>query len=112
MLCRNVSKHQSTPRNIPGERRSQTFCSLHLVFMYGGFLHVTATWQHVSRRFRVMMCIRCCTSREGNYYKIVLKSGSLNLLEHAGPVQACNGIALPLTIYVNTLRTGDADLRF
>jgi hypothetical protein len=27
----------------------------------------------------------------------VLKSGSLNLLEPSGPVQACNGIALPLT---------------
>ena len=27
---------------------------------------------------------------------IVLKSGSLNLLEHSGPVQDCNGIALPL----------------
>ena len=27
---------------------------------------------------------------------IVLKSGSLNLLEPSGPVQACNGIALPL----------------
>jgi len=26
----------------------------------------------------------------------VLKSGSLNLLEPLGPVQACNGIALPL----------------
>jgi hypothetical protein len=26
---------------------------------------------------------------------IVLKSGSLNLLELSGPVQACNGIALP-----------------
>jgi len=26
---------------------------------------------------------------------IVLKSGSLNLLEPLGPVQACNGIALP-----------------
>jgi len=26
-----------------------------------------------------------------------LKSGSLNLLEASGPVQACNGIALPLT---------------
>jgi len=26
----------------------------------------------------------------------VLKSGSLNLLELSGPVQACNGIALPL----------------
>jgi len=28
---------------------------------------------------------------------IVLKSGSLNLLEPSGPVQACNGIALPFT---------------
>jgi hypothetical protein len=27
---------------------------------------------------------------------IVLKSGSLNLLEPSGPVQACNGTALPL----------------
>jgi hypothetical protein len=26
---------------------------------------------------------------------IVLRSGSLNLLEHLGPVKACNGIALP-----------------
>jgi len=26
-----------------------------------------------------------------------LKSGSLNLLEHSGPVQACNGIALSFT---------------
>jgi len=25
-----------------------------------------------------------------------MKSGSLNLLESSGPVQACNGIALPL----------------
>ena len=28
---------------------------------------------------------------------IVLKSGSLSLLEPTGPVQACNGIALPFT---------------
>jgi hypothetical protein len=27
---------------------------------------------------------------------IVLKSGSLNLLEPSGPVKACNGISLPL----------------
>ena len=26
----------------------------------------------------------------------ILKSGNLNLLEPSGPVQACNGIALPL----------------
>ena len=30
---------------------------------------------------------------------IVLKSGSLNLLEPSGPVQACNGIALPYFLY-------------
>jgi len=30
---------------------------------------------------------------------IVLKSGSLNLLEPSGPVQACNGIALPFLLY-------------
>jgi len=30
---------------------------------------------------------------------IVLKSGSLSLLEPSGAVQACNGIALPLTHY-------------
>jgi len=29
---------------------------------------------------------------------VVLKSGSLNLLEPSGPVQACNGIALPLPL--------------
>ena len=29
---------------------------------------------------------------------IVLKSGSLNLLESLGPVQACNGIALPFLL--------------
>ena len=29
---------------------------------------------------------------------IVLKCGSLNLLETSGPVQACNGIALPLPL--------------
>jgi hypothetical protein len=40
---------------------------------------------------------------------VVLKSGDLNLLEPYGPVQACNGIALPihnyLTFYV-VLATG------
>jgi len=32
------------------------------------------------------------------HVQIVLKSGSLNLLEPSGPVQACNGIALPLRL--------------
>jgi len=33
---------------------------------------------------------------------IVFKSGSLNLLEPSGPVQACNGIALPFTFCLRT----------
>ena len=37
---------------------------------------------------------------------IVLKSGNLNLLEPSGPVQACNGIALPLSSVVTCYRGG------
>ena len=33
-----------------------------------------------------------------HHVPIVLKSGSLNLLEPSGPVQACNGIAIPLPL--------------
>jgi hypothetical protein len=29
---------------------------------------------------------------------IVMKSGNLNLLEPSGPVQTCNGIALPFSL--------------
>jgi hypothetical protein len=37
----------------------------------------------------------------------VLKYETLNLLEHSGPVQACNGIALPLPfLIVRTLKIG------
>jgi len=31
---------------------------------------------------------------------IVFESGSLNLLETSGPVQACNGIAVPVCMYI------------
>jgi hypothetical protein len=42
---------------------------------------------------------------------IVLKSGSLNLLEPSGPVQICNGIALPLPLfYYRTLVDLNQDL--
>jgi len=34
------------------------------------------------------------------HVSIVLKSGSLNLLEPSGPVQTCNGIALPLFTFL------------
>ena len=36
---------------------------------------------------------------------IVLKSGSLNLLEPSGPVQACNWIALPLNVTAEPIPT-------
>ena len=36
---------------------------------------------------------------------IVLKSGSLILLEPSGPVQACNGIALPLPLRIRTSKS-------
>jgi hypothetical protein len=35
------------------------------------------------------------------HVSIVMKSGSFNLLEPSGPVKACNGIALPILLYVN-----------
>ena len=38
------------------------------------------------------------------YVPIVLKSGSLKLLEPSEPVQACNGIALTIELYM--FRTG------
>jgi hypothetical protein len=38
---------------------------------------------------------------------IVLKSGSLNLLEPSGSVQACNGIALPFTDVIILLKNTD-----
>ena len=48
-----------------------------------------------------------------------MKPGSLNLLEPSGPVQACNGISLPLPfnsaksklLNINTLVTGYGDFR-
>jgi len=35
---------------------------------------------------------------------IVLKSGILNLLEPSGPIQACNGVALPIIICYSMLK--------
>jgi len=40
---------------------------------------------------------------------IVLKSGSFNLLEPSGPVQACNGIALPLLLLSNSDNGGHSN---
>ena len=37
---------------------------------------------------------------------VVMKSGNLNFLEHSGPLQACNGTALPFNISLSSaLRT-------
>jgi hypothetical protein len=41
---------------------------------------------------------------------IVMKSGSLNLLEPSGPVKACNGIALPLREFNLETRMAFLDL--
>ena len=42
-------------------------------------------------------CQPNCISIYHIIYHIVLKSGSLNLLEPSGPVHACIGIAVPFT---------------
>ena len=39
----------------------------------------------------------CRTDNLTTFMGRLLKSGSLNLLEPSGPVQACNGITLPYT---------------
>ena len=43
-------------------------------------------------------CVRLTTYHL--HVPIVKKSGGLNLLEPRGPVQACNGTAIPLYIYI------------
>jgi len=35
------------------------------------------------------------------YCAVVMKFGNLNFLEPSGPLQACNGTALPLLGYLN-----------
>ena len=41
------------------------------------------------------------------HVQIVLKSGSLNLLEPSGPVQSCNGTVLPFNFSLNRLTPND-----
>jgi hypothetical protein len=38
-----------------------------------------------------------------SHVSIVLKSGNLNLLEPSGPVKTCNGIALLVYVYINSI---------
>jgi hypothetical protein len=54
------------------------------------------------RRFLTVFLRRPGRKADNLYHlhvPIVLKSGSLNLLEPSGPVKACNGIAVPLTLW-------------
>jgi len=46
-----------------------------------------------------MRPVRRADSLYHHHVPIVLKSGSLNFLEPSGPLQACNGIALPLPFW-------------
>jgi len=39
----------------------------------------------------------------------VFKSGNLNLMEPSGPVQACNGIALPFIVDVHGIDVANTD---
>jgi len=48
------------------------------------------SWGKGGRRVRLTTLSPSCA--------VVTKSGSLNFLELSGPVQACNGIAIPLQI--------------
>ena len=41
-------------------------------------------------------CVRLTTLPPSS--AVVMKSGNLNFLEHSGPVQACNGTALPFKV--------------
>ena len=43
-------------------------------------------------------CIRLTTLPPSS--TVVMKSGNLNFLEPSGPLQACNGTALPFTVTV------------
>jgi len=43
---------------------------------------------------------------------VVTKSGNLNFLEPSGPVQACNGVDLPFTLFKSTTRMGTEQYGF
>jgi len=47
----------------------------------------------------------------GCFYRNVLKCGSLNPLEPLGPVQACNGIALPFYLYKVDVLVSECSVR-
>jgi hypothetical protein len=54
----------------------------------------------------IFVCFQASTYRHSNLHvPIVLKSGSLNLLEPSGPVQACNGIAICLPLHIGPKET-------
>jgi hypothetical protein len=56
---------------------------------------------------------RCVGLTYRLHVPIVLKSGNLNLLEPLGPVQACNGIALPLPLlFIYAVYSGRRFVRY
>jgi len=44
-------------------------------------------------------CVRLTTLRPS--CAVIMKSGNLNFLDPSGPLQACNGIALPFYLYIS-----------
>jgi len=46
-------------------------------------------------------CVRLATLAQS--CAVVMKSGNLNFLETSGPLQVCNGTALPLYVYINNI---------
>jgi hypothetical protein len=47
-------------------------------------------------------CVRLTTLPPSS--AVVMKSGNLNFLEHSGPLQACNGTALPFFSALQNIR--------
>ena len=63
------------------------------------------TWYQLSLWQKRVKAAGACVWQPYHFHvPIVLKSGSLNLLEPSEPAQACNGIALPLQWWIWTWR--------
>ena len=68
------------------------------------WFHCNFYWHNPSGRTRSISCgVEVADAHSWQPYHLhvptVLKHGSLNLLEPSGPVQTCNGIALPLLFF-------------
>jgi len=66
-----------------------------------GRLSLSQKWvPGVLRAGKCGQCVRLTTLSPS--CAVVMKSGNLNFLEPSGPLQACNGTALPLPLHVST----------